>query len=143
MHCWQLRSFQLHIGIALVKYPQWGLSRSTMHGVVVREFHQCYELHPNILFLVGPSVSNGSGEPASGSGSDQKNSSVRFQNRPKSPSAASWQAKPGPGPVNPWVLPGLATPFGSNLRFCVSGFLFMVAFRYLNVNRKILNFAHH
>jgi hypothetical protein len=30
--------------------------------------------------------------------------------------------KPGPLPVNPLVLPGLAIPVSSNLRFCVLGF---------------------
>ena len=56
---------------------------------------------------------------------------------------ASWRAKPGPVPVNPRVWAGLATLVGSNLRFSDSGFLFMVAFKYGTVNRKILTFGHH
>ena len=89
------------------------------------------------------SVSNRSGLPASSPGTDQKDGSVRVQNRPKTRPAVSWRAKPGPVPVNLRVLPGLAKPVGSNLRFCVSGISFMVAFRYPTVNSKILTFAHH
>jgi hypothetical protein len=49
----------------------------------------------------------------------------------------SWRAKPGPVPLNPGILMGLAIPVGSNLRFRVSGFTFMVAFTYTTVERKI------
>jgi len=59
---------------------------------------------------------------ATGPGSDQINGSVRFQNCPKTRPVTSWRAKPGPVPINLRVLPGLARPVGSNLRFCVSGF---------------------
>ena len=47
-----------------------------------------------------------------------------FQTRPKTRLAAAWRAKPGPIPVNKRVLPGLARPVRSNLRFCFSGFTF-------------------
>jgi len=59
---------------------------------------------------------------ATGPGLDQKNGSVRFQNRPKTQTAASWRAKPVPVPVNRRVLPSLARPVGSNLRFSFWGF---------------------
>jgi hypothetical protein len=71
-------------------------------------------------------------------GLDRKNRFVRFQNRQKNRQADCWRAKPGPVPVNPRVLPGIARPVSSNLRFCVSGFTFMVAFRYATVHRKTL-----
>jgi len=108
--------------------------------VVVQDENQ-----QNVIMSLGASgsVSNGSGYPASGPGLDCKNGSVRFQNRPKTRPADSWRAKPGPVPVNPRVSPGLAGPVGSNLRFCVSGFTFMVAFRYATVNRKILTMVRH
>jgi len=51
-----------------------------------------------------------------------KNRSVQFHTRPKTLPAASWRGKPGPVPVNPRVLPGLARPVGSNLRFWCPGF---------------------
>ena len=95
------------------------------------------------VVAVQASVSNGSGLRASGPGLDRKNGSVRFQNRPKTRHADSWRAKPGPVPVNPRVSPGLARPIGSNLQFCVSGFIFMVAFRYATVNHKILTLVRH
>ena len=77
-----------------------------------------------IMWIEGPQacVSNRSGYPASGPGLDRIHGWVRVQNRSKSWPAASCQAKPGPVPVKPRVLPGLAWPVGSNLRFCVSGF---------------------
>jgi len=80
---------------------------------------------------------------AMGPGLDSKNGSVRFQNRPKTRPSDSWRAKRRPVPVNPLVSPGLARPVGSNLRFCVSGFTFMVAFRYGTGNRKILTTVCH
>jgi len=89
------------------------------------------------------SVSNGSGQPASGPGLDRKNRSVRFQTLPKTRPADCWRAKPRPVPVNPRVSPGLARPVSSDLRFCISGFTFMVAFRYAIVNRKILTLVLH
>jgi len=55
-------------------------------------------------------------------GLDHKNRSVRFWTRPRTWPAATWRAQPGPVPVNPRDLPGLARPVGSNLWFCVSGF---------------------
>jgi len=51
--------------------------------------------------------------------------------------------KPGPVPVNPWGLPGLAWPIGYNHKFCVSGFKCKIAFRYATVNGKILTFVRH
>jgi len=54
-----------------------------------------------------------------------------------------YRATPGPIPVSPWVLLGLARPVGSNLRFHVSCFTFIVAFRYATVNRKILTLVRH
>jgi len=49
---------------------------------------------------------------------------------------ASWRAKHVPVPINPQVSPCVVRPVNSNLRFCISGFLFMVAFRYAAVNRN-------
>jgi len=80
---------------------------------------------------------------ATGPGLERKNGSVRFKNRPKSQPADSWRAKPGPVPINPDVSPDLARPVGFNLRFCVSGFTFIVAFRYATDNRKILTMVRH
>ena len=80
---------------------------------------------------------------ATGPGLDRNNGSVRFQNRPKTRPTDSWWAKSGPVPVNAQGSPGLARPVGSNLRFCVSGFIFMVAFRYATVNREILTMVRH
>jgi len=77
---------------------------------------------PPCLAIVVASVSNGSGEPASGPGLARKNGSVQFQNRPEIWPTESWRAKPGPVPINPHVLPGLAGPVSSNVRFCISGF---------------------
>jgi len=75
---------------------------------------------------------------ATGPGLDRKNGSVWFQTRPKTRPTDSWRAKPGPVPVNLRASQGLARPVRSNLRFCVSGFTFMVAFRYATANRKVL-----
>jgi len=68
------------------------------------------------------SVSDGSGLPTCRLGLDQKNSLDQFQNRPDKWSAASKRSKPGCGPVEPRVSPGLARPVRSDLRVCVSGF---------------------
>jgi len=87
--------------------------------------------------LIPDSVSNGSGKTGSGPGLDRKNGSVRFQTRPQTRPAASWRAKPRPVPGNPRVSTDLARPVGSNLRIRVSGFTFMVAFRYATVDCKI------
>ena len=48
-------------------------------------------------------------------------SSVQFQTRPKTQPAASSWAKPGHVFVDKQVLPSLAAPVGSNLRFRFSG----------------------
>jgi len=87
-------------------------------------------IHCQIVLATGPDL-------------DHKNWSVQFQNRPKTRPADSWRAKPGLVPVNPWVSPGLGRPVGYNLQFWVSGFTFMVAFRYATVNRKILTLVRH
>jgi hypothetical protein len=55
-----------------------------------------------------------------GLGLDRITGSVRFQNRSITRQAASWRTKPVPVPVNPLVVPGLARPVGSNLRFLFS-----------------------
>ena len=68
---------------------------------------------------------------------------VRVTNRHATRPADSWWAKPGPIPVDPWISSGFARPVGSNLPFCISGFTFMVAFRYATENRKILIMVHH
>jgi len=57
--------------------------------------------------------------------------------------ADCWQAKPGPIPINPRLLPHLAGPVGSNLRFCISACTFMVACSYATDDRKILKLVHH
>jgi len=67
-------------------------------------------------------VSNGSGLPASGPGSDRKNSLLWFQTHSKTRTAASLWAKPIPLPINPQVLPCVARPVGSILRFRFPGF---------------------
>jgi len=84
------------------------------------------------------SVSNGSGKPACGPGLDRNNRSVRVQTSLKTRPTDSWRAKPGPVPVNPRVSQGLARPFGSKLQFRISGFTFIVAYRYGTVGRKIV-----
>ena len=57
-----------------------------------------------------PSVSKGSGWPASGPGLDRENVSVRFQTNQETRPADSWRAKPGPVPVNLRVSPGWLDP---------------------------------
>jgi len=89
------------------------------------------------------SVSNGSWWAPSGPGLDYPNWSVRFQTRPSSRPARSWRVEPGPIPRNPRVSPDVATPVSSNLRFCISGFRFVVAFRYATDNRQILTLLYH
>jgi len=101
---------------------------------VTREGKKILQHHPASLYIhfvchrriihQAPiyTVSNGSGELASGPCSDCKNGAVRLENSPKTQSTSSYRAKPGPIPFNPRVLPGLARPIGSNLRFYVSGF---------------------
>jgi hypothetical protein len=84
------------------------------------------------------SSSNRSGYRASVPGYDHINRSVQFQNHPKTWLAGPWWAKPRPVPVNPRVLSCLARLVSSDIRFCVSGFLFIVAYWYLTVDRKIL-----
>ena len=76
-----------------------------------------------IIPSMGLSVTNGSGQPASRPGVDRKTWLVWFLTYSKTRSAASWRAKPGPIPVNPRVLPGLARPVGSKVQFCVLGFV--------------------
>jgi hypothetical protein len=80
---------------------------------------------------------------ATGPGSDWKDFSIPFQNRPRPRSTASRWATPGPVPINPRVLSvwlDLSVQISSSV-FRV--FLCMVAFKYPTVNRKILTFAHH
>jgi len=91
-----------------------------------------------LLVAIGSSVSNGSGEPAMSPGVESKNGSVRCQTWPKSQPPNSWWAKPAPVLIHQQVSPGLARAVGSNLRFCVSGFKYMIAFKYATVNCKIL-----
>jgi len=89
------------------------------------------------------SVSNGSGEPASGPVLNRKTGSVRFQTRRRIRPADSWQAPLQPAPMNPQVLPGLAWPVGSILRFLLSGFTLMVPFGYATVDRRMLTTVSH
>jgi len=84
------------------------------------------------------SVRTRSGYPTSGPDLDRKNGSVWFPTRPKSWTADCGRANPGPVPVNLRVWPGLATPAGSNLWFCILGYTFTVAFRYATVYHIIL-----
>jgi hypothetical protein len=74
---------------------------------------------------------------------DPKNGLFLLQPLSKTQPAGSLIAKPGPVPVNLRVPPGFAIPVGSNILFRVSGFTFMVAFRYATVNLKILKLVHH
>jgi len=46
-------------------------------------------------------------------------------------------------PLTCGFCPGWAWCGSSNMRFCISVFTYMVAFRYTNVNRKILTLVHH
>jgi len=89
------------------------------------------------------SVTNGSGEPTSGPGFHRKNGSVQIQTCPKTRPTDYWWAKPRPITVNLRVSPGWARPVSSNLQFSISGFSFMVAFRYATENCKILTLVHH
>ena len=110
----------------------WHALQSPIPGIYPRRWHQ------NCLVLATVP-----GNRPSGPGLDCNNGSVRFQTRPKTRPADSWPAKPGPIPVNPRVSQGLARPVGSNLRLCVSGFTFRVAFRYAAANRKVLTLVCH
>jgi len=74
------------------------------------------EHHHDLVLTTGPS------NPAAVRVRTGKNPLLRFLNRPKTGPPASWRAEPGPVPVNPRIMPGLARPIGSNLRFCVFGF---------------------
>jgi len=69
---------------------------------------------------------------------DHKNESIRFQPRHNSPPTESWWAEAGPVAIHQRTSPGLVTSVGSNLRFYISGFTFLIAFRYATSNRKIL-----
>jgi hypothetical protein len=82
------------------------------------------------------------GYPASVRVGTEPKTPVWVRNRQATRPADSWRAKPGPKPVNLRVLPGLARPVGSNLRFCISGFTLIVAFRYATDNRKILRLGN-
>jgi len=90
--------------------------------------HIAWSRKLEVLFARGP------GKPASGACLNHKNWSAQFQTRPQTLPADSWRAKPGPVPVNTQILPGVARLVGSNLRFPVSCFTFMVAFRYAPVD---------
>jgi len=48
--------------------------------------------------------------------------------------AEYWRAKSGPVMVDLWVSPVFPRPYCSNLRFCVSGFTFVVAWRFATVS---------
>jgi len=67
-------------------------------------------------------ASNGSGHPSSGLGLETRNGSVWFQTRSKAWPTASWWAFLTLVPLNPLVVPSLAKPVGSNLRFWFLGF---------------------
>ena len=83
------------------------------------------------------------GYPASVRVGTEPKAPVRLRHRQATQPADSWRAKPGPIPVYMWVWPGLARPVTSNLQFCVTGFTFMVTFRYATDNMKILIIVHH
>jgi len=89
------------------------------------------------------SVSDGSGLPACRLGLDQKNGIDRFQNRPDKRSAASKRSKPGRGPVEPRVSPGLARPVRSDLRVWVSGFSIYGRIQYPTVNCILFTMVLH
>jgi hypothetical protein len=89
------------------------------------------------------SVSTGSGYPASGHGLDRKNRSIQFQTCPKTSPTGCCRGKPGPVLVDPWVWLALARPVCSKLLFQILGFTFMVAFRYITVDRKIWTLVRH
>jgi hypothetical protein len=84
-----------------------------------------------------------SGYPASVRVGTEPKALGRVRNRQKIRPANSWQAQPGPISVKLRTLPGLARPIGSNLRVCISGFTFIVAFRYAADNRKILTVVNY
>ena len=100
---------------------------------------KCEDCNEALCFT--PSDNSGSGEPASGSGLDQINGSVRFQNRPKTRPAASWWAKPIPISVNPRVLPRLARPVSSNLQFSFSGFSIYCHIQIFYCHVQYINFG--
>jgi len=81
-----------------------------------------WSISGTIIVIRDISVRKRSVYATSGPGSDRKNSSVRSQTRLKTRPGASWPAKPVPVHGNRWVLPGLARPVGSSLRFLFSGF---------------------
>jgi len=68
-----------------------------------------------------PSVSNGSGQPASAAGLERINGSVQFRNHPKTWTAPSWGANPTPVSVHQRVSLGLPWSDGYNLRFSFLG----------------------
>ena len=119
---------------------QWGDSTNTpqMLWWTPSTYRECQWPYGDVA-----SVGNWCGKPASGPGWDRENGSVQFQPCPKTRPSDSWRAKPWPRRINPRVLPGLATPVGSNLRFRVSGFTHMVAFRYDTIHREILTLLGH
>jgi len=86
------------------------------------------------------SVNNGSGYSASGPVLDCKCWLVSFKTHPKTRQSYSCWDKPGPIHVYPQVSLWVTRPVGSNLRCCISALTYMVAFRYVTVNRKIFTF---
>jgi len=89
------------------------------------------------------SASNGCRWHASGQGVDSKIGSVQFQTHPMTRPAATWRAKPVPGPINPLVWRVCLDPLVSISGSVFQIFLFMVAFRYPTVSCKILTLVCH
>jgi hypothetical protein len=83
------------------------------------------------------------GYPASDWVGTEPKAPVRVRNRQATRPGDSWQANPGPLPVNLRDLPGCTKPSGSNLQFCISHITFMVAFKYATDNCKRLTLVHH
>jgi hypothetical protein len=113
-----------------------------MHFNAVATFHFVKGIW-SFIHIVINSVSNRSGLAARGPGMDRDSRLVLFQTCPKTWPADSWQVQPRPVPFNHQVLPSLAIPVGCNLWFCVSGYTFIVVFRYGTVNRKRLTMVRH
>jgi len=81
-------------------------------------------------------VSNGSVYPTSGPGLDPIKGSVQCLTRPETRPADCWRATTGPVPFSQQGLLGSVRLISSIVRFCVSGFTFMVPFRYGTINHN-------
>jgi hypothetical protein len=68
---------------------------------------------------------------------------VGNSNRQATRLADAWGVEPPPVPVNPSFLHGLTIPVGSNHRFCIPGFTFMIAFRYATDNHEMMILVRH